>query len=106
MEQERRQARRVARRCRLAGAVLALAMAVAPAVSTLIPACFHWKTLAGANAVPAIFMTLNGNANPIDPAHTVIPGASIEATVAPVGYAHTFAFFGRSAMVAALVPVG
>ncbi len=49
---------------------------------------------------------MSGNANPIDPAHTVVPEARFEATVALAGYGHTFTLFDRSAMAAVLVPMG
>ncbi|MDH5282834.1 MAG: transporter [Gemmatimonadota bacterium] len=106
MKQEQRHAPRFTRLCLLAAAVIALLMASAPAAFAQVPPRFYWKTLSGANAVPVIFMAMNGNANPMDPGHTVIKGANIEATVAPVGYAHTFALFDRAAMVAVLVPMG
>ena len=90
----------------LAGAVTALVVIGATPTFAQIPARFYWKTLAGTNAVPLIYMPLNGNANPFDPAHTVVSGASVEAIVAPVGYARTFVLFDRAAMVAVLVPMG
>ena len=62
--------------------------------------------LSGAQAVPLIYMSMSGNANPIDPARLVVPGGNVEATVAPVGYARTFTLFDRAAMAAALVPMG
>lgn len=71
-----------------------------------VPARFYWKTLSGANAVPLIYMPMNGNANPFDPAHTVVPDGRVEAIMAPVGYARTFVAFDRSAMGAVLVPMG
>jgi len=90
----------------LAGAVTALVVIGATPTFAQIPARFYCKTLAGTNAVPLIYMPLNGNANPFDPAHTVVSGASVEAIVAPVGYARTFVLFDRAAMVAVLVPMG
>ncbi len=90
--------------------ILALAIgfvaAAASPSSAQVPPRFYWKSLTGGHAVPAIVMSLSGNANPIDPAHTVLPGASFEAIVAQVGYAHTFAIFDRAAFAALLVPMG
>jgi hypothetical protein len=97
---------RLTRMSLLAGAIVAFDLASAPPAPAQVPPRFYWKTLSGANAVPLIFMSMNGNANPVDPAHTVVPGARIQATVAPVGYARTFALFDRAAMAAALVPMG
>ncbi len=90
----------------LAGAAVAFGVTCATPTFAQVPPRFYWKTLAGANAVPLIYMPLNGNANPLDPAHTVAPGARVEAVVAPVGYAHTFVLFDRAAMAAVLVPMG
>jgi hypothetical protein len=90
----------------LAGAVTALVVIGATPTFAQVPARFYWKTLAGTNAVPLIYMPLNGNANPFDPAHTVVSGASVEAIVAQAGYARTFVLFDRAAMVAVLVPMG
>ena len=74
--------------------------------SAQVPPRFYWKSLVGGRAVPVIGMSMSGNANPIDPAHTVSPEASFEATVVIAGYAHTFTLFDRSAMAAVLVPMG
>jgi Putative MetA-pathway of phenol degradation len=71
-----------------------------------VPARFYWKTLSGSNAVPVIFQSLSGNTNPFDPAHTITPGASLDATLGIVGYARTFSLFDRAAMAALLFPMG
>ena len=89
----------------LALAIGLVAAAASPS-SAQVPPRFYWKSLSGGHAVPVIAMSLSGNANPIDPAHTVLPGASFEAIVAQAGYAHTFAIFDRAAMAALLVPMG
>ena len=67
---------------------------------------FYWKTLVGTNAVPLIVMSANGNVNPFDPAHTVLPGAQINATLATAGYARTFSLLDRAGMAAVLLPMG
>ncbi len=87
---------------------LAIIFLVTGATSALaqVPPRFYWKSLTGSRAVPLIGMSLSGNANPVDPAHTVIPGASFEAAVAVAGYAHTFTLFDRAAMAAVFVPMG
>jgi len=71
-----------------------------------VPPRFYWKTLAGANAVPVIFQSLSGNANPLDPAHVVVGDAAFEATLLIPGYAKILPLFGRSALVAVLFPMG
>ncbi len=56
--------------------------------------------------MPVIFQSLSGNTNPFDPAHTIAPGASLDATLGIVGYARTFSLFDRAAMAALLFPMG
>lgn len=51
-------------------------------------------------------MDMSGNANPLDPAYTIIPEASFDASVALGGYGRTFTLFNRSALAAALLPMG
>ncbi len=89
----------------LAVAIAFVAVGATPS-SAQVPPRFYWKSLIGGHAVPVIGMSMGGNANPIDPAHTVVPEASFEATVALAGYAHIFTLFDRSAMAAVLVPMG
>jgi len=71
-----------------------------------VPPRFYWKSLIGGNAVPVIYMDMSGNVNPFDPALFVIPESSVNANVALGGYARTFSLFNRSALVAALLPMG
>lgn len=92
-------------RLALASALALGALAALPA-SAQVPARFYWKTLSGANAVPLIFNSISGNTNPFDPAHIVVPGATVDGTLALAGYAHTFTLFDRAAMVAVLLPMG
>jgi len=77
-----------------------------PQALAQVPARFYWKTLSDANAVPLIFNSLSGNTNPFDPAHTVMPGGKVDATLAIAGYARTFTLADRSAMAAILLPMG
>jgi hypothetical protein len=86
--------------------LLALGVLDATHGAAQVPPRFYWKTLSGARAVPVIANSLSGNTNPFDPSHAVSPGSSVNATVAIAGYARTFTLFGRSAMAAALVPMG
>ena len=71
-----------------------------------VPPRFYWKSLTGGRAVPVLFMSMSGNANPVDPGHTVIPEADFAANVALTGYAHTFTIADRAATAAVLVPMG
>ncbi len=93
------------RKIQWALAIIAL-VAFPLCASAQVPPRFYWKSLEGGNAVPVIYMDMSGNANPLDPSHLVIPGSSFDAQVALGGYARTFSVFGRSAMAAALLPMG
>jgi outer membrane putative beta-barrel porin/alpha-amylase len=86
--------------------MLAICALSVPRASAQVPARFYWKTLSDANAVPLIFNSISGNTNPFDPAHIVLPGGSIDGTLALAGYARTFTLFDRAAMAAVLLPMG
>jgi len=86
--------------------LIAIGALCPPQTLAQVPARFYWKTLSDANAVPVIFQSLSGNTNPFDPAHTITPGASLDATLGIVGYARTFSLFDRAAMAALLFPMG
>jgi hypothetical protein len=98
--------RRVARLWLALASVLATSVLCPPQASAQVPARFYWKTLSGANAVPLIVNSMSGNTNPFDPAHTVMPGATFDATLALAGYARTFSLFDRAAMAAIILPMG
>ena len=56
--------------------------------------------------MPLVVNSISGNTNPFDPAHTTVPEAEVDATLALAGYARTFTLFERSAMAAVLLPMG
>ncbi len=85
--------------------VLVALCALSPRVAEAQPR-YYWKSLDGSNVVPVIFETLSGNANPADPAHTVVPGANVSGTLGVAGYARMFSLFDRGAMAALIVPMG
>jgi hypothetical protein len=96
-----------ARSRRRATAILALAILCPMFALAQIPPRFYWKSLAGANAVPVIFQSFSGNANPVDPADFVSSDdATIDANVAMVGYAKLLPLFDRTLTVAVLETVG
>ena len=95
-----------ARSRRLATAILALAIICPMFALAQVPPRFYWKSLAGANAVPVIFQSLSGNANPIDPAHVVSPDGSVDANVLVAGYAKMLPLFDRTLTLAVLEPMG
>jgi hypothetical protein len=86
--------------------MLAIGALCPPQALAQVPARFYWKTLSDANAVPLIVNSLTGNTNPFDPAHFVMAGADIDATLANPGYARTFSLFDRAAMAVVLLPMG
>ena len=91
---------------RLATTILALTILGPTFAFAQIPPRFYWKSLAGGNAVPVIYQSLSGNANPIDPALVVSDDAAIDANVAMVGYAKLLPLFDRTLTLAVLQPMG
>jgi hypothetical protein len=91
---------------RLAAAIAALTILCPMLTLAQVPPRFYWKSLAGANAVPMIFQSLNGNANPIDPAHVVSADADVDANVLIAGYAKMLPLFDRTLTLAVLEPMG
>jgi hypothetical protein len=71
-----------------------------------VPGRFYWKTLTGGNAIPLIVNSISGNTNPFDPSHFVNADGNVDATLVMGGYGRTFALGGRSALVAAILPMG
>ncbi len=67
---------------------------------------FYWKGLMGTNAVPVIASSMGGNANPYNPALTVIPGSEFKASMAMAGYAKMLPVGKRSGLVSLIVPMG
>lgn len=67
---------------------------------------FYWKGLMGTNAVPVIASSMGGNANPYNPALTVIPGSDFKANMAMAGYAKMLPVGKRSGLVSLIVPMG
>jgi hypothetical protein len=95
---------------RLAPALVALWVLAPMFALAQVPPRFYWKSLAGANAVPVIFQSLNGNANPIDPAHVISTDpnvdAEVDANVVVAGYAKMLPLFDRTVTLAILEPMG
>jgi len=67
---------------------------------------FYWKGLMGTNAVPVIANSMGGNANPYNPALTVIPGSDFKASMAMAGFAKMLPVGKRSGLVSLIVPMG
>ena len=89
-----------------ATALLALAALFPPQVLAQVPGRFYWKNLSGGNGAAVVFNSISGNTNPFDPSNLVVPGAEIDATMALVGWAHTFTLGDRAASAAILLPMG
>jgi len=98
--------RRHARLLGIASVAFALGLSHAGSALAQVPPRFYIDNLSGSNAVPVIFQSMSGNANPIDPAHVVSANADIQAEVAVAGYARLFPLFDRSALAAVLLPMG
>jgi hypothetical protein len=92
-------------RC-LATAIVALAMICPMFALAQLPPRFYWKSLDGANAVPLIFDSINGNANPLDPANLVSANAQIDSSIVLAGYAKMLPLFDRTLTLAAVEPMG
>ena len=95
-----------ARSRRLGTAILALAITCPILALAQVPPRFYWKSLSDANAVPVIFQSLSGNANPMDPAHLVSANSSVDANVVVAGYAKMLPLFDRTLTLAVLEPMG
>ena len=88
-------------------AMIAIALMFAStAANAQVPPRFYWKTLMGTSAIPVIAMSTSGNTNPFDHSLLFDPSASLSADVAIAGYAKILPLFGKSAMLAVLVPMG
>lgn len=90
----------------IAASLLVAGALASPQVLAQVPGRVYLQNLEGGNGVPLIFNSLTGNSNPFDPSQQVTPGASFDATMAIMGYAHTFALGDRSAMAAVILPMG
>ena len=95
-----------ARSHRLATALLALAILCPMFALAQVPPRTYWKSLSDANAVPVIFQSLSGNANPLDPAHVVSANSSVDANVLIAGYAKMLPLFDRTLTLMVLEPMG
>jgi hypothetical protein len=67
---------------------------------------FYWKGLMGTNAIPVIFNSMGGNANPLDPSHNVVPGSNFSATMSMAGYAKMLPIGKRAALISVILPMG
>jgi hypothetical protein len=90
----------------LPATIMALIMLCQISALAQVPPRFYWQSLSGANAVPVIFQSLSGNANPVDPAYVVSPGSSVDANVLVAGYAKMLPLFDRTLTLAVLEPMG
>jgi hypothetical protein len=89
-----------------AAALLALAALFPPQVLAQVPGRFYWKSLSGGNGAAVVLNSMSGNTNPFDPSNRVEPGAEFDATMALVGWAHTYTLGDHAAVGAILLPMG
>ena len=67
----------------------------------------HWKELlTDTNIFTFTYMHASGNSDPLDPAHTILPGADFSADLALAGYSRSFSLFDQTAVGTILLPVG
>jgi hypothetical protein len=66
----------------------------------------YWKGLTGTTAIPVIYSSISGNANPFDPAHAVAAGANVDAALMLAGLVRAIAVSDRAATVSVLFPMG
>jgi len=66
----------------------------------------YWKYLSGGSALPLLYESISGNANPFDPSHQVQANATFDATIEIAGYARTFSLLDRSAVATVLLTLG
>lgn len=88
----------------IAALICMLVSVSANAVS--LPPRFYHKTLVGTNFIPILGISIDGNVNPLDPSYAVNADAQIDGNLVMAGYARNFSFFGRSAQLAYLQPMG
>jgi hypothetical protein len=95
-----------ARSRRLGRAILFVAIICPMFALAQVPPRFYWKSLSDANAVPVIFQSLSGNANPLDPAHVVSANSSVDANILVAGYAKMLPLLDRTLTLALMEPMG
>ncbi len=67
----------------------------------------HWKEMLTDTSIFSLTqIQLSGNTNPLDPAHTILPGANFDVDLTLVGYSRSFSLFERTAVTSILLPVG
>ena len=106
MKNDKGSVKAVAIFCLMIAAVLALGALQPPQALAQDPARTYWKYLSGGDALPLIYESISGNANPFDPTHRVSASSTFDATLEIAGYAHTFALFDRAAVATVLLPMG
>ena len=106
MKNDKGSVKAVAIFCLMIAAVLALGALQPPQALAQDPARTYWKYLSGGDALPLLYESISGNANPFDPTHRVSASSTFDATLEIAGYAHTFALFDRSAVATVMLPMG
>ena len=84
--------------CLILAAALSLGVLCPQQALAQDPARTYWKYLSGGDAMPLLYESISGNANPFDPTHRVSAAATFDGTLEIAGYAHTFALFDRRLM--------
>lgn len=92
--------------CLMIAAVLALGALCPQQALAQDPARTYWKYLSGGDALPLLYESISGNANPFDPTHRVSASSTFDGTLEIAAYAHTFALFDRAAVATVMLPMG
>jgi hypothetical protein len=92
--------------CLILAAALSLGVLCPQQALAQDPPRTYWKYLSGGDAMPLLYESISGNANPFDPTHRVSAAATFDGTLEIAGYAHTFALFDRAAVATVLLPMG
>ena len=92
--------------CLMIAAMLTLGTVCPPQALAQDPARTYWKYLSGGDALPLIYESISGNANPFDPTHRVSASSTFDGTLEIAAYAHTFALLDRAAVATVMLPMG
>ncbi len=67
----------------------------------------HWKEmLTNTNLFSLTYLHASGKTNPLDPAHTIVPGTDFDVDLTLLGYSRSFSLFDRTAVASILLLSG
>ena len=92
--------------CLILAAALSLGVLCPQQALAQDPPRTYWKYLSGGDALPLLYESISGNANPFDPTHRVSASSTFDGTLEIAAYAHTFALLDRAAVATVMLPMG